>query len=84
MIQGVDEGVGKILRTLDDLKISNRTAVIFTSDNGGLSVREGPETPATSNAPLRAGKGYLYEGGIRVPLIIAGPKPNPDYDPKKR
>jgi arylsulfatase A-like enzyme len=74
MIQSVDEGVGEILRALDDLKITDRTMVIFTSDNGGLSVREGPNTPATSNAPLRAGKGYLYEGGIRVPLIIAGPR----------
>ncbi len=73
MIQSVDEGVGKVLQTLDDLKIADRTVVIFTSDNGGLSVKEGPNTPATSNAPLRAGKGYLYEGGIRVPLIIVGP-----------
>jgi arylsulfatase A-like enzyme len=73
MIQSVDEGVGKVLRALDHLKIADRTVVIFTSDNGGLSVKEGPNTPSTSNAPLRAGKGYLYEGGIRVPLIIVGP-----------
>jgi arylsulfatase A-like enzyme len=73
MIDSVDEGVGKVLRALDDLKIADRTVVIFTSDNGGLSVKEGPNTPSTSNAPLKNGKGYLYEGGIRVPLIIVGP-----------
>jgi arylsulfatase A-like enzyme len=69
MVESVDESVGRVLATLARLGLDERTIVLFTSDNGGLSVEEGRYTPATSNAPLRAGKGYLYEGGIRVPLL---------------
>ncbi|HEX4945218.1 MAG TPA: sulfatase [Blastocatellia bacterium] len=72
MIEGLDDSVGRIVRKLEALRLDQNTIIIFTSDNGGLSVVEGPNTPATNNAPLRAGKGYLYEGGIRVPLIISG------------
>jgi arylsulfatase A len=73
MIESLDDGVGQILKKLDELKLSERTLVVFTSDNGGLCVTEGPNTPATINAPLREGKGYLYEGGIREPLIVRWP-----------
>ena len=73
MVESVDQSVGRVMRKLDDLRIADRTVIFFTSDNGGLSVKEGPNTPSTSNAPLRAGKGYLYEGGIREPLVIHWP-----------
>ncbi len=68
MIESVDRATGKILAVLDELNLGERTVVIFTSDNGGL------QDISTDNAPLRAGKGYPYEGGIRVPLIIRWPQ----------
>jgi arylsulfatase A len=71
MLESVDQGVGRIVQKLKDLDLTERTVVIFTSDNGGLATPEGPNTPSTSNSPLREGKGWLYEGGIRVPLIIS-------------
>jgi arylsulfatase A-like enzyme len=73
MVESMDESIGRVLRKLNELKLAGRTAVFFTSDNGGLSVVEGPSTPATINAPLREGKGYLYEGGIRVSLLVKWP-----------
>lgn len=67
MVESVDENVGRVLDQLETMGLDENTLVIFTSDNGGLSTAEGSPT---SNRPLRTGKGWLYEGGIRVPTIF--------------
>ena len=66
MVESVDDAVGTIMGKIDELGIRENTLVIFTSDNGG-------ESAFTDNAPLRAGKGYPYEGGIREPWIVRWP-----------
>lgn len=70
MIESMDSAVGEILGTLDELGLAENTLVIFSADNGGLSTAEGSPT---SNLPFRAGKGWVYEGGIRVPYIVRWP-----------
>lgn len=74
MIEQLDESVGRLIDKLDSLGLTENTIFIFTSDNGGLHVLEFPGNPPTHNQPYRAGKGYLYEGGLREPLIVRWPK----------
>jgi arylsulfatase A-like enzyme len=73
MVESVDQAVGRITRKLDDLRLADDTVIIFTSDNGGLRFEGKSKVSTTSNAPLRAGKGHVYEGGIREPLIVRWP-----------
>ena len=70
MVEAMDEAVGTVLDQLDASEVADNTIVVFTSDNGGLSTSEGSPT---SNLPLRGGKGWVYEGGIREPWIIRYP-----------
>ncbi|MBG7630041.1 MAG: sulfatase [Bacteroidetes bacterium] len=67
MVENVDTNIGRLLKTLDELNLTNNTLIIFTSDNGGIRA-------ISSQAPLRAGKGSYYEGGTRVPYIIRWPE----------
>ncbi|MEL7499715.1 MAG: sulfatase [Planctomycetota bacterium] len=71
MVEAMDAAIGKVLKQLDDSQVANNTIVFFTSDNGGLSTSEGSPT---SNMPLRGGKGWVYEGGIREPWIVRYPR----------
>jgi arylsulfatase A len=73
MMETMDDCVGLILKKLQELGLDEKTVVIFTSDNGGLSVLEFAGGPSTHNTPYRGGKGYLYEGGLREPTIVRWP-----------
>ncbi len=75
MVASLDENVGRVLTRLDELQLADNTVVILTSDNGGVDFptsKSGDRAP-TANVPFRSGKGTLYEGGIRVPLMIRWP-----------
>ena len=73
MVAAVDDSVGALLGKLNELKLDQNTVVIFFSDNGGLSTRGGKRFGPGCNLPLRASKGWLYEGGVREPTIIRAP-----------
>ncbi len=70
LVESMDDAVGEVLKALDELGLAENTVVIFTSDNGGVAAGD---AFATSNLPLRAGKGYQFEGGIREPYFIKVP-----------
>jgi arylsulfatase A-like enzyme len=73
MVESADDSVGQLLKTLDESGEADRTIVVFFSDNGGVRYQARRAAPVTNNAPLRAGKGHVYEGGIREPLLIRWP-----------
>ena len=73
MVESMDNAVGRLLDTVDHLGLADRTIIVFTSDNGGNMYNEIDDTRPTSNAPLRGGKATVFEGGVRVPCVIAWP-----------
>jgi arylsulfatase A len=84
MLQSVDTNVGKLIDALEELGVTQNTIIVFTSDNGGSCMPGPPNSRPTSNYPLRASKGFNYEGGIRIPTFITWPgniSPTKLFDP---
>jgi len=73
MVESFDIALGRIRKKLDEMRVADNTVIIVTSDNGGLRYEGSSKNLVTDNSPLRAGKGHLYEGGVREPLIIYWP-----------
>lgn len=73
MVENLDTNVGRLLGTLEDLRLRENTIVVFASDNGGLCTLAKGRTGPTCNLPWRSGKGWMYEGGIRTPCFISWP-----------
>jgi len=74
LIEGMDKSLGDVIDFIEQKGIKNNTVIFFLSDNGGLSLPPRGDKPLTHNAPLKAGKGSVYEGGIRIPFIVSYPK----------
>jgi len=88
LVEGMDDSLGALMKHLDDLGIADNTLVVFTSDNGGLSGHTRETTPRgtelnSHNWPLNSGKGSAYEGGTRVPYIVAWAKPQAENQMQK-
>ena len=87
MVENLDTNVGKVIDALDELGLTKDTIIVFTSDNGGSCM---PASRPTSNYPLRASKGWNYEGGIRIPTFITWTRPwergttSPRRNPRER
>jgi arylsulfatase A len=73
MVESADDSMGRLMQALDESSQASNTIVIFFSDNGGVRFQERQAQPITNNSPLRAGKGHVFEGGIREPLMIRWP-----------